>query len=207
MSEDFTHRFLRGSGDVKFTLLLLHGTGGNENDLIPLGNTLAPGAPLLSPRGKTLENGMPRWFRRFADGVFDTQDLVARSRELAQFVGEAAKRYGFDAQCIVPVGYSNGANIAAAMMLLGLLKPPAAVLFRAMVPLVPEAPPQLSDTRIFIGAGSNDPLVSPAETAKLVALFEAAGANVQTHFTENGHHIDSEEVETAAGWIQQIFKQ
>lgn len=201
MSTDFPHRFLPGNGNSRVTLLLLHGTGGSEEDLIPVGRTLMPGAALLSPRGQVLENGMPRWFRRFAEGVFDIEDLVARSRELASFVASAATRYGFDTEHVVPVGYSNGANIAASLLLLGLGKFPAAVLFRAMVPLVPEDEPDLSNTRIFVAAGSRDPMVSTAQTAKLVALLEAAGAAVQVHFENAGHGLTESEIAAARDWL------
>ena len=196
-----------GSGDApasKITLLLLHGTGGNENDLLPIGAQLLPGAAMLSPRGQVLETGMPRWFRRFAEGVFDIPDLITRSRELAEFVAAAAERYGFDPKGIVPVGYSNGANIAASMLLLGLTRGPAAVLFRPMVPLVPEDEPDLSHTRIFIGAGKNDALTSTVETAKLIALFEGAGASVETHFEDAGHNLTNGDIETASRWLKTV---
>ncbi len=130
---DFTYRFIPGTVDR--TLLLLHGTGGNENDLLPLGRSIDPDASLLSPRGKVSENGAPRFFRRLAEGVFDEKDVVARAHELANFVSAAAKKHGFDLNTLVAIGYSNGANIASAMMLLGLLKFRGAILFRPMVPL------------------------------------------------------------------------
>src|SRR6266478_6575321 len=136
LQPDFIHEFVPGSSER--TLLLLHGTGGNERDLIPLGHELDPGASLLSPRGKVLENGMPRFFRRLAEGVFDLEDLTKRTHELADFVIAAAQRYKIDMKNIVAVGYSNGANIAASMLLLRPEILSAAVLFRAMVPLVSE---------------------------------------------------------------------
>src|ERR1700719_644111 len=111
---DFTYQFIPGTGDR--TLLLLHGTGGNENDLLPLGRAIDPDAALLSPRGKVLENGAPRFFRRLAEGVFDEKDAVARAHELAQFITAAAEAYKIDLNNLVAVGYSNGANVAAAMM-------------------------------------------------------------------------------------------
>ena len=113
---DFIHEFVPGSSSR--TLLLLHGTGGNEGDLIPLGRELDPNASLLSPRGKILENGVPRFFRRLAEGVFDLEDLKYRTNELADFVMAAAQHYGFAADQLMSVGYSNGANIAASMLLL-----------------------------------------------------------------------------------------
>src|SRR6266852_6517247 len=159
---DFVHEFVPGS--LKRTLLLLHGTGGNERDLIPLGRELDPNASLLSPRGKVLENGMPRFFRRVAEGVFDLDDLKKRTHELADFVVGASRHYKLAANHIVAVGYSNGANIAASMLLLRPEILHAAILFRAMVPLVPDNMPDLSSVRVWIGAGNQDPIIAPSET-------------------------------------------
>ncbi len=142
---DFLHEFVPGNSSR--TLLLLHGTGGNERDLLPLGRELDPNASLLSPRGKILENGMPRFFRRLAEGVFDLEDLKTRTNELADFVAAAARHYKLDADHIVGVGYSNGANIAASMLLLRPEIMHAAILFRAMVPLVPDKMPELSSVQ------------------------------------------------------------
>ncbi|HJX26089.1 MAG TPA: hypothetical protein VJ252_08025, partial [Chthoniobacterales bacterium] len=133
---DFIHEFVPGTSGR--TLLLLHGTGGNEHDLLPLGRVLDPTAALLSPRGKILENGMPRFFRRLAEGVFDLEDLKKRTHELADFVAASAEQYQFAADKLVAVGYSNGANIAGSMLLLRPETFRTAILFRAMVPLVPE---------------------------------------------------------------------
>src|SRR6266540_1154198 len=130
---DFIHEFVPGTSH--WTLLLLHGTGGNERDLIPLGRELDPNASLLSPRGKILENGMPRFFRRLAEGVFDLEDLKTRTNELADFVDAAMRHYELAADHIVGVGYSNGANIAASILLLRPKIMHAAILFRAMLPL------------------------------------------------------------------------
>src|SRR6184192_4850281 len=136
LQPDFIHEFVLGKSER--TLLLLHGTGGNERDLIPLGHELDPNAALLSPRGKVLENRLPRFFRRLAEGVFDLEDLKNRTHELADFVAAAAKHYGFASDNLVAVGYSNGANIAASMLLLRPEILSDAILFRAMVPLIPE---------------------------------------------------------------------
>ena len=163
---DFIHDFVPGSSSR--TLLLLHGTGGNERDLIPLGRELDPNAALLSPRGKVLENGMPRFFRRLAEGVFDLEDLKYRTNELADFVTAAAQHYGFATDNSLRVGYSNGANIAASMLLLRPEIMHAAILFRAMVPLVPDKLPDLSSVRVWIGAGDQDPIIPPSETQRLV---------------------------------------
>src|SRR5689334_15480729 len=157
LQPDIIHDFVPGSSSR--TLLLLHGTGGNERDLIPLGRELDPDAALLSPRGKILENGMPRFFRRLAEGVFDLEDLKYRTNELADFVTAAAQHYGFALDNLVAVGYSNGANIGASMLLLRPEIMYTEILFRAMVPLIPAKLPDLSSVRVWIGAGDQDPIV------------------------------------------------
>src|SRR5258707_12681072 len=169
LQPDFIHEFLPG-GSAR-TLLLVHGTGGNERDLIPLGRELDPNAALLSPRGKVLENGMPRFFRRLAEGVFDLEDLKIRTNELADFVAAATQHYGFASDNVIAVGYSNGANIAASMLLLRPEILRGAVLFRAIVPLVPENLPDLSSLHVWIGAGSEDPIIPTSETQRLVELL------------------------------------
>src|SRR5207247_5277696 len=177
---DFIHEFVPGTSNR--TLLLLHGTGGNERDLIALGRELDPNAALLSPRGKVLENGMPRFFRRLAEGVFDLDDLKIRTNELADFVAAAAQHYGFAANNVIAVGYSNGANIAASMLLVRPEILHGAVLFRAMIPLVPENLPDLSSLQVWIGAGSGDPIIPTSETHRLVELLRRAGAHVTVRF-------------------------
>src|SRR6266481_6893178 len=191
---DFIHEFISGSSNR--TLLLLHGTGGNERDLIPLGRELDPNSALLSPRGKILENGMPRFFRRLAEGVFDLEDLKQRTNELADFVGAAAKHYKLAADQIVAVGYSNGANIAASMLLLRPEILSAAILFRAMVPLVPDNLPDLSSVRVWIGAGDQDPIVPASEAQRLAKLFRDAGADVTIRFANASHGLTDAEVKT-----------
>ncbi|HET6230622.1 MAG TPA: alpha/beta hydrolase [Longimicrobiaceae bacterium] len=200
---DFVHRWVPGSGAAAgTTLLLLHGTGGDEHDLLELGQALVPGAAMLSPRGKVLEGSMLRFFRRLAEGVFDEADLVARTHELAEWVGAAAAHYGFDAGRMVTVGFSNGANIASAALLLrpGLLR--NAVLFRAMVPLQPEAAPDLAGTRIFMGSGRTDPVIPANNAQRLADMLRAAGADVTHEWTPGGHGLSMPEVESAARWLQ-----
>jgi len=197
---DFIHEFVPGISDR--TLLLLHGTGGNEHDLIPLGRELDPNAALLSPRGKVLENGMPRFFRRLAEGVFDTEDLKKRTNELADFVAAAAKHYKLAAAQIVAVGYSNGANIAAAMLLLRPEILHAAILFRAMVPLVPENLPDLSSVRVWIGAGDQDPIIPASEAQGLAELLRRAGADVTIRFENASHALTEADVNTARDWLE-----
>src|SRR5438094_754627 len=199
---DFIHEFVPGTSDR--TLLLLHGTGGNEHDLIPLGRELDPNAALLSPRGKILENGMPRFFRRLAEGVFDLDDLKLRTNELADFVTAATKHYNLAADQIVAVGYSNGANIAAAMLLLRPEILRAAILFRAMVPLVPEKLPDLSSVRVWIGAGNQDPIIPTSDTLRLVELLRDASADVTIRFFNAGHGLTNDDVTAARDWLKKL---
>ena len=180
------------------TFLLLHGTGGNEQDLIPLAYELDKSAAILSPRGKVLENGItPRFFRRLAEGVFDIDDLKFRTNELADFVIDSSKTYNFDLQHVIAVGYSNGANIAASMLLLRPEILSSAILFRAMVPLVPQTLPNLSDKRIFMSSGLYDPIVSRQEAERLFGLFKEAGAKVSLSWQESGHELTMDEIRNA----------
>jgi phospholipase/carboxylesterase len=202
LQPDFIHEFVPGGSNR--TLLLLHGTGGSERDLIPLGHELDPNASLLSPRGKVLENGMPRFFRRLAEGVFDLEDLKNRTNELADFVTAAAQHYGFAADKVVAVGYSNGANIAASMLFLRPEALSAAILFRAMVPLIPDTQPNLSSVRVWIGAGDQDPIIPVSEAQRLVELLRRAGADVTLRFFNAGHGLTNSDVETAARWLKDL---
>jgi phospholipase/carboxylesterase len=197
---DFIHEFVPGSSAR--TLLLLHGTGGNERDLIPLGRELDPNASLLSPRGKVLENGMPRFFRRLAEGVFDLEDLKKRTQELADFVIAAAKHYKIDIKHVIAVGYSNGANIAASILLLRPETFAAAILFRAMVPFLPDTQPDLASVRVLIGAGSIDPIVPASETKQLAELLRSAGADVTIRFFQGGHELTQADIHAAQEWLR-----
>jgi predicted esterase len=196
----FTHRFLPGAPE-RPVLLLLHGTGGDENDLLPLGEALLPGAARLSPRGKVLENGMPRFFRRLAEGVFDLEDLRARTHELADFVESAGTTYGFGDRRPLAVGFSNGANIAAALLLLrpGVLG--GALLIRPMVPLVPDPLPDLAGVPVQIQAGQADPLVAPPQSEELAKLLEKAGASVQLRWMASGHALTREDLDAGKSWF------
>jgi phospholipase/carboxylesterase len=195
----FSHRFEPGTGARP--LLLLHGTGGDENDLIPLARMVAPGAPLLSPRGKVLENGMPRFFRRFAEGMFDEDDVRARAQELADFI--AAARAAYDLATPVALGYSNGANIAAAVLLLRPEALAGALLLRAMAPLTRvEAASGLVGKDVLIVSGASDPIAPPANAARLKAMLEDAGARVDQRVLASGHELSQADVRLAREWLQ-----
>ena len=200
----FTHRFVPAEGPNAPTLLLLHGTGGDENDLLPLGRMLDEQAALLSPRGKVLENGMPRFFRRLAMGVFDQEDLVNRTHELAEFVTASASEYGFDPGRVFAVGFSNGANIAASLLLLHPDLLAGAVLLRAMAPFEPEMPPDLSGTPVYLAAGRSDQMVPPESTERLAELLKAAGAEVTLDWQPGGHGIGRTEIEAARSWLKDV---
>jgi len=202
----FAHRFLPGDDDSGVTLLVLHGTGGTEDDLIPLGKELAPGAAILSPRGKVLELGAPRFFRRLAEGVFDHEDLVFRTHELAEFVEAASEEYGFDRSKLVAAGYSNGANLAGSLILLhpGLLR--AAVLFRAMVPFEPEVTPDLSGMPVFMASGRRDQMIPPDNSQRLADILREAGADVDLRWRNTGHGLTYEEISEAREWLSRMLQ-
>lgn len=183
------------------TLLVLHGTGGSEEDMLPLGQQIAPEAAILSPRGKVLENEMPRFFRRLSEGVFDLEDLKFRTYELADFVEQASRIYRFNLQHVIAVGYSNGANIAASELLLRPEIISAAILFRAMVPLVPETLPDLTNKYIFMSSGLYDPIVPKQEAERLFSLFKKAGAKVSLKWQNSGHELTMKEVQKAKEWL------
>lgn len=195
----FTHRFEPASAPGRQPLLLLHGTGGDENDLLPLGRMVAPGSALLSPRGKVLENGMPRFFRRLAEGVFDEGDVRARALELADFIAQARESYGLEAP--VALGFSNGANIAAALLWLRPETLAGAVLIRAMVPLgtLPEA--DLTGKRVLILSGATDPIIPVENAARLADRLTAAGASVAHEVLPAGHAPSQADVALAREWL------
>jgi predicted esterase len=197
----FIHRYEPAGRPGLPTLLLLHGTGGDENDLLPLGRALLPGAGILAPRGKVLENGMPRFFRRLREGVFDLDDLHRRAHELADFVEAAARSYRFDPAGVVAVGYSNGANIAAGVLLTrpGVLA--GGVLFHAQVPFEPVEQPNLPGVAVFLSGGRADPIVPSGQTERLAELLRMAGADVTLHWVPGGHMLGPGEVQAAAEWL------
>ncbi|MBF9234203.1 alpha/beta hydrolase [Microvirga alba] len=195
----FIHRYVPTTEPGRPPLLLLHGTGGNEDDLIPLGQTISPGSALLSPRGKVLENGMPRFFRRLAEGVFDEADVKARAHELADFVAEARKAYGLNAP--IAVGFSNGANIAAAMLMLRPEALAGAVLLRAMVPLSETPKVDLSGKRVLMLSGQMDPIIPVENSSRLAAALGASGAEVRHKTLPVGHGLSQQDVLLTRDWL------
>lgn len=200
MTQDlsFTHRFEPGTSTAA-PLLLLHGTGGDETDLLPLGKALAPDRALLSPRGKVLENGMPRYFRRLAEGVFDEQDVIKRANELADFIVEAGKAYGLPKP--VAVGFSNGANIAAAILLLRPEALSGAILLRAMVPLAKPPQAALAQTPVLIVSGASDPIIPASNAKRLATMLKDANADVTHETLPTGHNLTQNDVTIATKWL------
>lgn len=199
------HIFKKGSNPNKPVLLLLHGTGGDENGLLPLAEIVDPEASVLSVRGNILENGMPRFFRRLAEGVFDEEDLIFRTNELNQFLDDAAKEYEFDRQKIVAIGYSNGANIAASLLFHYKDALQGAILHHPMVPRRGIQLPDLKEANIFIAAGTNDPICPQQESIELQQLLEEAGAKVEVLWENNGHQLTMTEVQAAKQWYEQTL--
>jgi len=199
--ETHVHRFIPGTTAGAPTLLLLHGTGGDENSLLPIAERIAPGAAMLGVRGNVSEYGSNRYFRRVAEGVFDIEDLIKRTQELADFVEAAAQRYSFALSSVMAVGYSNGANIAASTLLLrpGVIQ--RAVLFRAMMPLEPEQPPRLENTKVLMTAGTFDDLIPKALTERLAEALRTAGAEVTLAWQNVDHRLTQEDLNLAQKWI------
>ena len=199
------HVFYKGEDQSKPTLFLLHGTGGNEHDLVGLGKEIDGAANILSVRGNVLENGMPRFFKRLAEGVFDMEDLMFRTEELKNFLDEAAENYEFDRDNVVAIGYSNGANIAANLLFeyKNVLK--GAILHHPMVPRRGVELPALSDTSVFIGAGKNDHMCPAAESEELRDLLQGAGAEVELYWHSYGHQLTQDEVQAAKTWYQSNY--
>lgn len=196
------HIYNPPANPAKPTFLLLHGTGGTETDLLPIAGHLDPEAGVLSVRGNVSENGMPRFFKRLSEGVFDMEDLRERTEELHDFIGQAAKEYGFDRNQVIAVGYSNGANIAANLLFNYSDSLKAAILHHPMVPDRDKQLPDLSGTRVFIAAGTNDPICPKEESEDLDELLRGAGAEVELHWEHRGHQLTMDEVAAAKKWLE-----
>jgi predicted esterase len=205
--ETYQHRYLPGEAgnpNEDWTLLLLHGTGGNESDLIPLGQALLPGAAILSPRGQVNEGGALRFFRRHAEGVLDQEDLANRSGEMDEWIASASAAYSLNLSKVVAAGFSNGANLAASMLLRGSSALRAGVLLSPMLPFTPDPLPDLAGHSVFIGSGKIDPLVPVKQVETLVDLFRRSGASTTLVWTPGGHGITGEEISAAKTWLEQL---
>ena len=204
MTDDlgFIHRFVPAEDSASGeTLIVLHGTGGDENDLIGIGQTIAPGAAILSPRGNVTESGAQRFFKRLAEGVFDPKEVRSRAEELARFIRAAITKYGLDASRIYALGYSNGANIASTVMFIdpGLIQ--GAILFRPMLVFEPVEQNDLSGSSVFISAGRMDPIVPVSSVERLAQLFESRHAEVTLKWQLAGHNLVPSEVREATDWL------
>jgi len=203
---DFVHKLIPSkTGENKTTLVLLHGTGGNEEDLIPLGQFLAPDATILGIRGKVLEGAAPRFFRRLSEGVFDEEDLIFRTHELARFIEDASQTYSLNPERLVAVGYSNGANIAASLLLLEPTILSAAVLFRSMVPLEPKKLPNLNGKHVLMQSGRLDPIVTASQSERLFELLKQAGAEITLNWQNTGHGLTNPEFAMAQTWLEKLM--
>jgi predicted esterase len=200
--EGYDYRFEPGTDDSGPVLLLLHGTGGNETDLIPMAQLVAPAAAVVSPRGNVSENGAARFFRRLAEGVFDMEDLRVRTQQLARFVAAAGERHGFTPSRVVAIGFSNGANIAASLMLTEPRALRHGILLRAMVPFEPETMPDLKGSAALVAAGRADRIVPAANTERLAALMRKAGASVELKWQDAPHSLVQEDVNDAREFLR-----
>ena len=197
----FIHKWVpapSGSTDP-VTLLLLHGAGGDENALLPVGNELWPGAALLGLRGKVLENRMASSFRRFTEAGIE--DIKSRTEELAQFIDAASQRHDFRKRRLIVVGYSNGANLAASLILFHPHYLAGAVLFRAMVPLVPDLIRDFSHLSVFIGAARLDPLIPSGQPEELASLFRSGAADVTISWRQGGRELGDDDIQAAKHWL------
>ena len=197
--------FSKGEDELAPTLFMLHGTGGTEMDLVPIAERISPGSSVLSVRGNVLENGMPRFFKRLSEGVFDEEDLKYRTEELREFIDEAADKYGFDRHNVLAIGYSNGANIAGSLLFHYENVLAGAILLHPMVPIRDIQIPEMPNLPVFIGAGRNDPICPPEETEELAEMLADKNADVTLHWENYGHQLTYAEIDAAANWFRKQF--
>jgi phospholipase/carboxylesterase len=200
--EGYDYRFEAGTDDAGPVLLCLHGTGGNEHDLIPFARLVAPNAHIASVRGNVSEHGAARFFRRIAEGVFDLEDLRDRTQQLRRFLVEAGKRHAFTPERVVALGFSNGANIAASLMLTAPAALRHGILIRAMVPFDPGTLPELKGSSALIAAGKTDRIIPPENTERLAALMRDAGARVELKWQDAGHNLTQADVNDARDYLR-----
>ncbi len=200
--EGYDYRFEEGSDPKGPVLLLLHGTGGNEHDLIPLARLVAPTSHVVSPRGNVSENGALRFFRRLAEGVFDMEDLAKRTADLLRFLSAAGERHSFPPDRVIALGFSNGANIAASMMLTQPSQLRRGILVRAMVPFEPATPPMMDKSSALILAGKTDQMIPATQTERLAELMRACGAKVELKWQDSGHTMIQPDVNDARAWLK-----
>ena len=197
--------FSKGEDELAPTLFMLHGTGGTEMDLVPIAERISPGSSVLSVRGNVLENGMPRFFKRLSEGVFDEEDLKYRTEELRDFIDEAADKYGFDRHNVLAIGYSNGANIAGSLLFHYENVLAGAILLHPMVPIRDIQLPEMPNLPVFIGAGRNHPICPPEETEELAEMLADKNADVTLHWENYGHQLTYAEIDAAANWFRKRF--
>jgi predicted esterase len=203
MPPEFIHKFVPSKGSPN-TVLLLHGTGGDENDLLPIGLGIAPGFALLSPRGRVDEHGAARFFRRVREGVFDEASIRTEAAALEQFIGESAGRYGFDPTRVSALGYSNGANMIAALLLLSPQLFSGAVLLRATLPFEPEPLLPIAGTPVLLEAGQHDPILPAPGAEKLAKKLAEAGAKVEVRWHNLGHELGPEDFSAAREFFKAL---
>jgi phospholipase/carboxylesterase len=202
----YIHRFEAATNPATPTLLLLHGAGGDENSLLPLGRALAPGAALLSLRGNVLEHGMARFFRRLPEGAFDQRELELQTAALSAFLDYAAEKYAFSLEKLVAVGFSSGANMAISLMLTFPAKLAGAVVMRGMAPFVPDPPPDLQHKPVLLLSGIDDPIVGTDEVAELAKLFRSANADITLHWEKAGQILSQGDVLMAFDWMRRFYE-
>ncbi|MCZ0717525.1 alpha/beta hydrolase [Aerococcus kribbianus] len=200
----YTYRYIPSDKENANTLLLLHGTGGNENDLLDIGRFIDPNANLLSLRGNEPENGMNRFFKRLAPGQFDEENLKYHVQDLYTFIADLAQEKKFDVNRIIPLGYSNGANLIAASLYSYANPYSAALLLHPMVPFADGPKEKLDKSQIFIAAGNNDPICAPEESQQLTKEIEEMGGEVNLHWETAGHSITSDELRAAKEWYERL---
>lgn len=193
------HIFEKGTSPKK-VIVLLHGTGGNEHDLLNIGRHIDSEASLLGVRGNVVEAGMPRYFKRLAEGVFDEEDLFLRAQELYDFLKDSLEHFAPERELVTVVGYSNGANIAATVMLKHRSIFDKVILFHAMVPYRNQDMQVLKESTIFVGAGKNDPIIPKNETEELIEVLRKQGASVTEKWYEFGHQLTMDEINDAREW-------